>query len=310
MVPGGSAGWPEWAWIPLIVAAALCLSVRNATQWRMAARVGGVSATLVRFFFGLPFSAVWFLLVLAATGSAVPAMSLRFALCVAGAAALQVCATGMLLAAMSRRGFTVAVLFSKTEVIQIAVLSMVWLGEVPAPLTVAALMLATLGVVLLAAPAALPSRSDLFGPMLGALLLGLGSGAGFGASNVLFRSALLELGGASPVLGGALSAIVAQVVQTVLIGGYLLAFQPEPIYRMFRQLPSSLLAGLFSTMATVLGLMALTMRSATDVRAVGMVEVLFAYVISRRFFDESFGRREVAGILVLTAGVVGVCVAA
>ncbi len=47
---------PAWSWIPLVVAASLCHAVRNATQWSLSDRIGGVSATLVRFFFGLPFA--------------------------------------------------------------------------------------------------------------------------------------------------------------------------------------------------------------------------------------------------------------
>lgn len=306
-MPAGVIGWPSWAWIPLIVAAAFCLAVRNATQWRLAKRIGGVSATLVRFFFGLPFAVMWFGAALGMTGAAVPALTWRFTAFVVVAAALQVGGMAMLLAAMSRRGFTVAIVFSKTEVIQIALLSMIWLGEIPTPLASMAIVLATLGVVLLASPAGLPGVSEIFGSMLSALLLGLGSGAAFGGSNVFFRSALLELGEVSPLMAGAFAALVAQVAQTVLIGGYLLVLQPEPIYRMFRELPSSLLAGLFSTMASALGFMALTMRSATDVRAVGLVEVVFTYAISRQFFNENFGGREVIGIVLLAAGVLGIC---
>jgi hypothetical protein len=43
------------------------------------------------------------------------------------------------------------------------------------------------------------------------------------------------------------------------------------------------------------------MRSAVDVRVVGLVEVFFSYALSRRYFKEQVTRREIAGILLTLA---------
>ena len=39
-------------------------------------------------------------------------------------------------------------------------------------------------------------------------------------------------------------------------------------------------------------------------RTLGLVELLFSYVVSRRVFREQFNRRELVGIVLLTLGLV------
>ena len=52
---------------------------------------------------------------------------------------------------------------------------------------------------------------------------------------------------------------------------------------------------------------AVALRPAADVRTLGLVEVLFSYVVSRRLFDERMSRNEMAGLLLVGAGVLVVC---
>ena len=53
-----------WAWIPIVVAAAAFQTIRNAAQRSLVAELGTLSATLVRFLYGLPFAALWLVAVL------------------------------------------------------------------------------------------------------------------------------------------------------------------------------------------------------------------------------------------------------
>ena len=61
----------------------------------------------------------------------------------------QLGATAFLLAAMKERNFVVGVAYSKTDALQVALLGAVFLRELPGPLTLLAIALATAGVVLL-----------------------------------------------------------------------------------------------------------------------------------------------------------------
>ena len=49
---------------------------------------------------------------------------------------------------------------------------------------------------------------------------------------------------------------------------------------------------------------ALALAPASQVRTLILIEVVFSYVVSRRVFHESMNRRELAGILLVMAGVV------
>ena len=49
------------------------------------------------------------------------------------------------------------------------------------------------------------------------------------------------------------------------------------------------------------------MRPAGDVRTLGLVEVLFSYVVSRRLFNERMTRSELTGLMLVCAGVLVVC---
>ncbi|NEL42906.1 MAG: EamA/RhaT family transporter, partial [Xanthomonas perforans] len=64
----------------------------------------------------------------------------------------QVGATAFLLLAMKERNFILAVAYSKTEVLQVALFSTVLLHELPGTVAMLAMAAATLGVVLLSLP--------------------------------------------------------------------------------------------------------------------------------------------------------------
>ena len=59
-------------WIPATLAAAAAQTARNATQRRLTETLGTVGATQVRFLYGLPFAALFLLIVLAVSGERLP----------------------------------------------------------------------------------------------------------------------------------------------------------------------------------------------------------------------------------------------
>src|ERR1700682_1168787 len=59
-------------WIPFTITAALGQVARNAMQRQLTGPLGTWGATNIRFLFGFPFSLVFFAVVIAATGDAVP----------------------------------------------------------------------------------------------------------------------------------------------------------------------------------------------------------------------------------------------
>ncbi len=294
----------SWLWIPIVISAAGFQTVRNAAQRSLVSSAGTLPATLVRFIYGLPFAAGGLMVIAALTAGPLPSPNLKFLAWVSVGAGAQLAATAFLIAAMEQRSFVVAVAYSKTEIIQIALYSLVLLGERLSIPTAVAIILASVGVVLLSVkPSAERERAmaSWFSP---AATLGLASGAGFALSAVGYRGAALALDTALPWVAAIYSLVWAQAIQSVLLGGYLMVRDRTGLRKVMVQWRVSTLAGLMGALASFGWLTAFAMRSAVDVRVVGLVEVFFSYALSRRYFKEQVTRREIAGILLTLAAII------
>lgn len=298
-----------WAWIPIVVAAALAQTARNAAQRTLTAQVGTLGATLVRFLYGLPFAAVAVILLQGFSGAplALPPFTGAFFGWVAFGAVAQIGATAFLLGAMKERNFIVAVTYSKTEVLQVAVFAALFLQEVPSLVTLLAIGVASAGVLLLS----LPQGQAGGGPARGwggkVALLGLASGAGFALSAVGYRGAALQLPGLSPWLAAAWGVLCAQALQSALLGGWLALRSPEALRGIRKAWRISLLAGGMGALASLGWFTGFALRPAADVRTLGLVEVLFSYLVSRRLFREKLGLGEQLGLALVAIGLVVVC---
>jgi uncharacterized membrane protein len=301
-----------WAWIPITVCAAFGQTVRNAAQRSLTREAGTLAATLARFLYGIPFALLWVLVVqrLAGGGAGVPAFHAGYAAWVATGAVAQLLATAFLLKAMQERNFIVGVAFSKTEVLQVALFSTVFLHEVPGLLPAVAMVVATLGVVLLSLPArAGASVLAAAGPapVNRAMAYGIASGACFALSAVGFRGAALAMPGVSPWLIGGWGVLWAQLLQSLLLGGWLLARDPAALATIARVWRLSVVAGMMGAFASIGWFTAMSLRPAADVRTLGLVEVVFSYLVSRKIFDEQLRPAERWGLGLVLLGLVGVC---
>src|SRR5512135_1901301 len=139
-----SATLASWAWIPITIWAAFAQTLRNAAQRHLTSALGTLGATLVRFLYGLPFALLWLWVVTSATGVAAPFLTVSSLLWGAMGAVAQLVATALLLRAMEERNFTLAVAWSKTEIVQVAVYALALLGD---PLTLGLALSVVLGTV-------------------------------------------------------------------------------------------------------------------------------------------------------------------
>lgn len=297
-----------WIWIPITLWAALAQTVRNAAQRTLTADLGTLAATLVRFLYGLPVAGLWVLgtCVLGDRPGLVPVFTATYAGWLAMGAITQVGATAFLLMAMKERNFILAVAYSKTEVLQVALFASVFLHELPTPLALLAMVVATLGVLLLS----LPPRGQLLSPaawLSRPALYGLACGASFAIASVGFRGGALALGAETPWLSGAWGVLIAQTLQTLGLGAWV-ALKTErglaPLWPAWRM---SLVAGSMGAAASLAWFTAYAMQTTGAVRTLGMVEVVFSYLVSRRLFSESFTRPEKIGMALMLVGLVLIC---
>ncbi len=305
-----------WAWIPIVIAAAMFQTVRNAAQRSLVAELGTLSATLVRFLYGLPFAALWLLLVwqflpVGSKAMSFGALNWSYWLWLALGAVSQILATAFLLLAMKERNFVIGVALAKTEVLQAAVLGAVLLLEFPDIWGALAMVAATVGVVLISMPA---GGFGGFGKVFSAAnwqgkaaLAGLASGACFAMASVGYRGAALTQPGVSPWLIGASGVLLAQLLQTVLLGGWIVWREPDKFAKIARAWRVSTVAGAMGALASIGWFTAFALKPAAEVKTLGLIEVIFSYAVSRKLFDEKLSGPERLGLLLVTAGLVVIC---
>ena len=296
---------PDWLWIPITLWAAFAQTLRNAAQRHLTAELGTLGATLVRFLYGLPFAALWLWGVARFGGYALPWMGGSFAFWVTLGAVSQIVATAFLLATMQERNFSLGVAYSKSEIIQVAIFGLVFLGDPVNLATGLAVLLGTFGVLLLApADKARPLVSLAAGWTSRAALFGLASGTGFALSAIGYRGAALALGEAPFMMAAASTLLVAQAIQTLLLGGWLLWRSRDVVLRVFRAWRASLFAGFMGAAASAGWFTAFTLETAAHVRTLGLIELVFSMAVARRLFRERLTPLELGGVGLLAGGIV------
>lgn len=289
-----------WSWAAFAVAAAAAQTVRNAAQRKLTETLGTVGATHVRFLFGFPFAVVFLALVVAWTSTPPPRPPAGFWPWVSSGALTQIVATALMLAAMGERSFLVVIAYTKTEPVQVALFGLVVLGDVVTLPMAAAILVATVGVVLMSLrPGQAAGRPGGARPML----LGLGSAALFALSAVGYRGAIISLP-TDFVTAASTTLCVALAIQSVLLSGWLALRDPPVLIAVLRAWRPSLLAGFMGALASQLWFLAFALTAAANVRTVALVEVLFAQGVSRFAFGQRGTARELVGIGLIVAGVV------
>jgi drug/metabolite transporter (DMT)-like permease len=204
---------------------------------------------------------------------------------------------------MHERNFALGVAYSKTDVILVAIFAFLLLGEAVAPVVATAIGVGTLGVMLLSpADPKHPLLALFTGWTTRTALLGLACGANFAFSGVCIRAASFALPEVHFALTAAVILFGAQLIQTLLLGGWLLARQAHTLVLIGREWRTSLFAGCMGATASVGWFTAVAIEPIAHVRTLGLIELLFGYVVSRRFFREKLAPREITGMLLLTLG--------
>ena len=294
-------------WIPIVIFAAFAQTLRNTAQRTLTHEVGAYAATLARFLFGLPLAALLLVGVISVSPS-LPHFGSGYAVWIAIASIAQAAATFFLLMAIRERNFVLAVTASKTEILQAALLSALFLSELPDALGLSAMVLATVGVLLMSSTSGselTTSRGLTTWKLLG---YGASSGACFAMASVSFRAASLSLGpDVSPWISGCWNLFWAQLSQSIILGGLVFWRQPQAVKGLVRNGAVSIVVGSTGALASLAWFTAYGMRPAADVRTLGLVEVLFSYVVSTRMLKEELTVSQVRGLVCVVIGLVLIC---
>lgn len=285
-------------WIPLTLFAAFCQNLRSLLQRRLTAHLTPEAASYVRFCYGLPFAA-GFVVALSAGGStALPAPNGRFLAAVAVASFAQALGTVALVKSFSHRHFAVGTAYSKTETVQTALFGFVIVGETVTPFALAGILVSLAGVLLLSAGASL---NQAFALGRGAWL-GIGAGAAFGLAAVGYRQAALALPMGEVHIRAAVTLLAALTLQAIGMGIWLAWRQPGALRDVARAWRAALWVGAAGAVASAAWFAAMTLQNAAYVRALGQVELLFAFAAGALVLRERTRPREAAGAALVVAG--------
>jgi drug/metabolite transporter (DMT)-like permease len=286
-----------WAVFTIIAAAAQ--TARNAMQRELTATLGTVGATHVRFLFGFPFALLVFLPgVMVFAGYGLPHPPLAFWPWVIAGALTQIAATATMLAVMDKRSFVVAYAYIKTEPVQVALFGLIFLGDKITPLSAAAILIATAGVIVISLKPGAAQVSTKASTAVGLL-----SGGLFALSAIGYRGAILSLHLPHFVMAATFTLAVGLVIQAVLLTAYLVLRDPKVLKAIAKAWKPSLFAGFMGAFASEFWFLGFAITSAANVRTLALVEVLFAQGVTHFVFKQPTTARERLGIVLVVIGV-------
>ena len=287
----------SFLWAIFTVIAAAGQTARNALQRGLTQTIGTVGATLVRFLFGLPFGVLFLLIVWWWAKEPLPPLTTPYLLWAFAGAVAQIAATALMLMAMNERSFVVTIAYIKTEPVLVAIFGLVFLGDKLTLASASAIVIATAGVMMMSWTKGASS------PPLRPLLYGLGAAALFGISAVTFRGAIRALGLENFVMAATFTLAVGLFIQTALLTAYLVLFDRRSLYAILREWRPSLSAGFLGALASQFWFLGFSLTSAANVRTLALIEVLFAQFVTKGI-GEKTSAREIAGILMVTSGII------
>jgi len=292
-------------WIPITLAAATFQVLRTSRQHQLRAVLSVNGAGFVRYAYGFPLALIVGLITFGVAGQSISDVPARFWPIIAGAGAAQILGTLALLRAFDLRDFAIGTVYAKTEVILVAIVAAVALGEPLQPLGWVSAIICMAGVAWLAAPNRL---LDILGNARDpAALMGVMAAACFALAAVGIRAASTSLEG--PTWNRALLTLTVMLgIQTLMNASQLMVTDRAELVRVGRAWRYALPVGVLSLCGSIGWAVAVTLTNAAKVRTLGQVELVIAFAISAWVLHERHTRAEYAASALVLVGVVGVTV--
>ena len=291
-------------WIPITIAAAFFQNIRSVLQKRLKGRLSNTGAAYARFLYALPLACVYLALLTDFDHHSLPSPNLKFFLyCLIGAI-FQILFTVSLLWMFSFRSFAVGTTFSKLEVVTVAVLGILLLGDDLDIAACGAILLAAGGVVLLSTNQSGLSLNQLPDDLKSKpTMVGISSAFLLGGSVVFFRGSALALEHEEFLITAAFTLVSSLLIQTVLFGAWIALREPGEWQKLIGAWRPASLVGVAGLISSIGWFTAFTIEKAAYVRALGQIELLFAFFTTLILFKEQVKVREIVGACLIAASV-------
>ncbi len=291
-------------WIPISIGAAFFQNLRSALQKHLKDSLGTSGSTFSRFLLALPFAALYVWLLQAVFGHPMPVANLAFLVYIVIGGLSQIAATALLIHLFSLRNFAVGTAYSKTEPVQTAIFGLIVLGDRISLTGAAAILISLCGVILISITRSRVTWLSVLRQLTDRpALIGMTSGAGFGISAVCYRAAALSLEQEGFLMPAAYTLLAVLLFQSLVMALYLRWREPGRIAAVLAGWRLTGLVGLSGMITSVGWFTAMTLQNAAYVRALGQIELVFTFIASTLFFGERSSVREIAGIVLITAGI-------
>jgi drug/metabolite transporter (DMT)-like permease len=297
-------------WIPVTVAAALFQCWRTAMQQKLRHLLSVNGAGFVRFLYGAPMALVLLVGALLVTGLPLPAPNAVFFFHCAAGGVMQILATNLLILSFGYRNFAVGTAYSKTEMAQSAIVALIVLHEVLRPLSWVGICIGLAGVMTLSlAGRGLRPAELMRATVQPGALAGLGAGFLFALTTVFIKLANFALTGPSLFVRALFVLFVTNTLQTLMQGGYLAVREPRELRKAVTTWRSSSWVGTLSALGSACWFTAFALAPIGLVRSVGQIEIVFTLLFSRFYLRETLKPGDIAGLVLVVAGVLLIVIA-
>ena len=295
-------------WVVITLAAAAIQTLRFSLQKRLAGlglSTGG--ATFSRFLFAAPLAGAALAVVLVAQGLSVPRVGSGFWVFAMAGGVAQIIATFCTVALFAQRSFAVGVAFTKSETLLVALFSALLLAETVSASGLAAIIIGSIGVLALSRPVTGWRQGGVWNR---ATALGLAAGALFGLSAIGYRGATQAVLSDVALVRALVALTFVTAFQTLAMALWLRWREPGAVAQVARRWRETLPVAVTGVGGSLCWFVAFALQNAAYVRALGQVELIFALIVSMRFFRETPRPSEVIGLVLLSLSLVALVLVA
>ena len=294
----------EHLWIAIVLVAAALQTARNAGQKYLSGHLSALSATWIRFVFGLPFALVYLFLITTNTSFEFDIFNLGFLLPCGLAALCQLSGTAFLMILFRLRNFAIGSTYVRTEVVVAAFIGTIFFDEFVSLMGWVAIFISVSGVIVISVIKFNVGKQNSFKNFFD-ISAGIGSlsGLGFALGSFFIREASLSFEDDNFVLTAAITLVVVLSFQTIGLGLYIMITQPRQFYTIKKLWRPSLFVGFTSAIGSIGWFTAMTIQRIAYVKALAQIEFIFALFVSILFFGEKPTRQEFFGMSLVAIGI-------
>ena len=291
-------------WIIFTIFAAFVQNIRFVLQRNLHhAGMSASSATFARFIFGAPIALMLLVFLIFNFDYHLPRFQSHFFYFSLIGGTAQILATFLTVKLFGKRNFSVGIIFTKTEIIQTAIIGFIFLGEALSIYGIIAITLSFVGILCLSEPKKVFLIKSPAIILNKTAIIGISAGAFFAISSVGYRGASLSLIEGNYIIRAATTLTFVTFFQAIIMSIWFALNDKNSGLDTLKNWRISCLVGVTGVVGSYAWFLAFTLQNAAYVRAVGQIELVFTFLASYFFLKEKNSQTEILGIFLIILSV-------